>query len=108
MKVKYQSQNSRLTLEAEGDVKEIFEQLALFDDVFNYEECPVTGSTNIAFRCREHDSNKYYEVYDRDSGYALHFGQTKQGNKLFPRYKDTKTGEWLPNKGWTKYDRNSD
>jgi len=47
MKVKYQSQNSRLTLEAEGDVKEIFEQLALFDDIFNYAECPAVYRQNI-------------------------------------------------------------
>lgn len=106
MKVKYLSQNKRLTLEAEGDVKEVFKQLAVFDEVFNNGECPVTNSTNIAFRCREIDGNTFYEVYDKESGYALSFGQTKQGGKLFPRKKD-KDGNWLANGGWVKYEPNS-
>ena len=102
MKVKYLSVNKRLTLETEGDVKEVFEQLAVFDEIFNESICPVNESNNIAFRVREIDSNKYYEIYDRDSGHALGFGQTKVGNNLFPRRKD-KEGNWLPNKGWTKW-----
>ena len=54
MKVKYQSLNKRLTLEAEGDVKEVFKQLAVFDEVFNNGECPVTNSTNVAFNIALH------------------------------------------------------
>ena len=106
MKVKYQSANKRLWLEAEGDAKEVFEQLAIFDEVFNHGECPVSGSTNVQFRCREVDGNKYYEMYDKDSGHTLGFGQTRIGNKLFPRRKD-KDGNWLPNDGWTKWEKPS-
>jgi len=107
MKVTYKSSNNRLTLEAEGDSKEIFEQLAVFDEVFNQGTCEATQSTNIAFRVREIDGNKYYEVYAKDTGHALSFGQTKTGNKLFPRRKD-KDGNWLDNKGWIKWSANND
>ena len=41
-----------------------------------------------------------------DSGHALGFGQTKVGNKLFPRRKD-KNGNWISNNGWQKWTPNT-
>jgi len=93
MKVKYWSPNKRLCLEAEGDVKEIFKQLALFEEVF----CRSTNHKNeksdeLSFSVREHDGNDFFELRDKDNkGWKLSFGQTKVGNKLFP-------------KSWEKYD----
>ena len=103
MNVNYTSKNGRLTLQAEGDSKEIFEQLAVFDEVFNHKECPANGNEDIMFRVREVGGNKFYELHDRKDGHSLGFGQTKTGNKLFPRRKD-KDGNWLPNSGWTKWE----
>ena len=92
MKVKYWSPNKRLCLEAEGDVKEVFKQLAVFEEVFCKEINPVTKGTNLAFSVREHDGNDFFELRDKDNkGWKLPFGQTKVGNKLFP-------------KSWEKYD----
>ena len=86
MKVKYWSPNKRLCLEAEGDVKEIFKQLAMFEEVFCKEINPVTKGTNLAFSVREHDGNDFFELRDKDNkGWKLPFGQTKVGNKLFPK-----------------------
>ena len=106
MKVKYWSPNKRLCLEAEGDVKEIFKQLALFEEVF----CRSTNHKNeksdeLSFSVREHDGNDFFEIKDED-GWAFGFGQTKVGQKLFPRKKDA-NGEWLPDNGWSKYDPNA-
>ena len=79
---------------------------ATFDEVFNNGECPVNGSTNVRFRCREVEGNKYYEMYYKDSGNTLGFGQTRVGNKIFPRRKD-KDCNLLPNEGWTKWEKPS-
>tara|TARA_Y100001938_G_scaffold141190_1_gene210579 strand:- start:17 stop:391 length:375 start_codon:yes stop_codon:yes gene_type:complete len=101
MKVTYKS--GKYSVEVEGGIKEIFEQLAVFDSVFGNTTNKANGSDNIGFRVREKDGNKYYEMYDRDTFHTLKFGQTKKDGSLFPRRKDRDTDEWYPNGGWTKY-----
>lgn len=103
MKVTYTSNNGRLTLQADGNTKEVFEQLADFDEVFNQTTCAATGSDNVVFRVRQVDGNKYYEVAAVESGHKLSFGQTRDGLKLFPRRKD-KDGNWLTDSGWVKWE----
>jgi len=107
MKVTYTSGNGRLTLHAEGDIKQVFEQISEFDEVFaNHTTCKATGSADVSFRVRTVEGNKYYEVVANETGHKLAFGQTKEGGKLFPRRKD-KEGNWLSDSGWVKWDPNT-
>tara|TARA_Y100000034_G_scaffold136729_1_gene215273 strand:- start:1650 stop:1994 length:345 start_codon:yes stop_codon:yes gene_type:complete len=103
MEITYTSNNGRLTLHASGNAREVFEQLAEFDEVFNQSTCAATGSDNVSFRVRQVEGNKYYEIVANETGHKLSFGQTREGQKLFPRRKD-KDGNWLADKGWVKWE----
>ena len=54
------------------------------------------------------DSNgrdcKYYELRCADCGAKLAFGCNQDGQNLFPKLKD-KDGNYLPNGGWVKWNR---
>lgn len=106
MKAHYRTKNSRITLEVEGTtVKELFEKVAQLQDIFEAEEeCGLCGSQSIRLVSRENDGNRYHELKCLDCGAAFSFGQRKKGGDLFPRRKD-KDGNWLADRGWTKYDK---
>ena len=101
MKVTYQE--GRLSVELECDSqKELFTQLASFQEVFSENKCGKCGSENLRFVVRENDGNEYYELRCLDCGAKLAFGVMKKGGGLFPRRKDS-DGNWLPDRGWTKW-----
>ena len=101
MKVTYQEGKLSVQLECDSQ-KEIFTQLAKFQDVFSETKCGKCGSENLRFVVRENDGNEYYELRCLDCGAKLAFGVMKKGGGLFPRRKDS-DGNWLPDKGWTKW-----
>ena len=101
MKVSYQI--TSLSVEFEADtIKEIFSQLATFQEVFGESACGKCKSENLRFVVRENEGNAYYEIRCRDCGAKLAFGAHKKGGGLFPRRKDAE-GNWLPNSGWQKW-----
>tara|TARA_Y100000296_G_scaffold84163_1_gene116797 strand:- start:2182 stop:2511 length:330 start_codon:yes stop_codon:yes gene_type:complete len=101
MKVSYQV--TSLSVEFEADtIKEIFFQLATFQEVFGESACGKCKSENLRFVVRENEGNAYYEIRCRDCGAKLAFGAHKKGGGLFPRRKDAE-GNWLPNSGWQKW-----
>lgn len=65
--------------------KDIFEKVAQYQEVFGNTKCPACGSENLIYRVREHDGNKYYELYCADCKAKLPFGAHKSGGTLFPK-----------------------
>lgn len=113
MEVTYVSADGKLSVKVEGKTqKEIFEQIAQFQEVFENTECVVgkKSSNKVRFVVREdQEKNKYYELYCVDSdpdlrGRRLSFGSHKVGGSLFPQRKD-KEGNYKLNSGWTKFNK---
>ena len=112
MEAQYRTRNGRLVFKIEaGTPKDLFEGIADLQEVYEADDaCGICKSTDIRFRVREVQSNKYYEMrcagVDPRTGFAcnaqLSFGQNKVGGGLFPKRKDG-DGNWLPNRGWFKY-----
>ncbi len=93
MKVKYNSFDKRFQAEFEADnQKELFEQLARFQEVFEVGCCGKCKSARVNHRVRVVEDNKYFELACLDCGHTFGFGQNKKGNTLFPK------GEWTK---WT-------
>ncbi len=95
--------SGKLTASFECDTqKDLFNQLASFQEVFGQTTCGKCGSENVRFVVRNVDDNEYYELRCVDCGARLAFGVNKKGGGLFPKRKDG-DGNWLPNNGWTKW-----
>lgn len=124
MQVSYTTANGRLTVILEGETQtDIFEKLAQFQEVFENTTCTkkVNGqfksSDDVKFVVRKATDEKgkkeykYFELHctskDPDlRGARLSFGQHQEGGTMFPKRKNDK-GEWLPDNGWCKYDKDS-
>lgn len=104
MKVNYNLRNCSLEVDGK-DVKEAFAQLSAAVEVFSQNQCGACGNTEVVPSVRENAGNTYYEMRCNGCHATLSFGQRRQDGALYPRRKNTKTGEWLPNFGWTKYER---
>jgi len=89
-----------IVIEAEGDAKEVFTDLAKASEVFGQSTCGACNSANVTPVVREVDGNTYYEMRCNQCYHRLAFGQRRQDGALFPRRKD-KEGNWLDNNGWT-------
>jgi hypothetical protein len=85
-------------VEASGDAKECFRELASAAEVFGQSECGKCKSKNVLPSVREIDGNTYYEMKCNSCGCCLGFGQRKADGALFPRKR--KDENWLPNGGW--------
>jgi DNA-directed RNA polymerase subunit RPC12/RpoP len=106
MKVKYTNKSGSLCVDFDASSqKELFSQLAMFQEVFDETTCGKCGSDNLKFVVRNVDDNEYYELRCMDCGAKLLFGVNKNGRNLFPKKKDDK-GNWLPDRGWIKWDKN--
>lgn len=106
MKVKYTTRSASLSVEFDvTSQKQLFEELALFQEVFDECACGKCGSENLKFVTRTVDDNTYYELRCLDCGAKLTFGVNKNGKTLFPKRKD-ENGQWLPDRGWVKWDKN--
>ena len=101
MKVNYKTKNGRISVELEGDSqRDIFAEIARFQEVFEETACGKCGSENLRFVVRNVDDNLYYELRCADCGAKLSFGSHKKGGGLFPKRKDG--DNWLPARGWVK------
>jgi hypothetical protein len=102
MKIVFRA-SERLTVEVDADnQKELFKAMSAAQELVGEAKCGACGSENLRFVVRHVEGNDYYELRCADCGAVLQFGQHKAGGTLFPRRKD-KEGNWLPNRGWTKY-----
>lgn len=68
--------------------KELFRQVAAADQVFNAQtECGRCKSKDIYMDVRHTEKGDYYELRC-PCGARFNFGQHKEGNTLFPKFKD--------------------
>jgi ribosomal protein L40E len=103
MKLNYKTGNGKISVEFEGDSqKDLFGQIAAFQEVFEETKCGKCGSENLRFVVRTVDENDYYELRCMDCGAKLAFGVNKKGGGLFPKRKDA-DGKYLADKGWQKW-----
>lgn len=95
--------------------KEIFDALAMADEVFGEKCCGLCKSNDIRFAKRVVDGNDFYEMACTKCGARLSFGQSKKRpGELFPIRKliqegpekgkpSRKDGSYDQSNGWTKY-----
>lgn len=87
-----------IRIEAEGDAKEVFVELARAAEVFGQAKCGSCGSDHVLPTVRERDGNTFYEMQCQNCRCCLAFGQRRSDGALFPRRK--RDENWLPNGGW--------
>lgn len=107
-----------LEFEIEGtDRKEIFKSIGEIQETFGQKQCGACNSPDIKYVMRTVDDNNYYELHCQKCRCKLEFGQGKGTGSLYPqrreRVKDAKgkvkrTGPFLPNNGWVKFDPNKE
>jgi len=104
MRVSYQSSDGRLRVEVDEDKpKDVFAELARFQEVFENLKCGKCGHDDVQFVVRNVDDNDFYEIHCKHCRARFAFGQHKgKEGTLFPRRKDGE-GNWLPDGGWLKY-----
>lgn len=106
--VHYRSANGRLVFKIEGGSdKDIFAGIARVQETFEADSsCGLCKSADITFRVRDvTKGNKtftYHELRCQACGGRFDFGQNQDMKSLFPKRKD-ENGNWLPNRGWYKY-----
>jgi hypothetical protein len=96
-------------VEAEGDtVLALFESLSQLEEVFRPGPCGLCAGTQVRFRTREVNGNKFHEAVCCACGAAFSFGMKKQpAGVLFPQRKNG-DGALKPNGGWIKWTRAGD
>src|SRR5690606_22014825 len=103
-----------------GEVKEVWRQLAEFQEIFGNDTCGKCSSNNVNYEVRtavdeEGEKFEFFEMKCQDCYSRLSFGTPKENNqKLFPKRYETNSkgkavkgedgrGKYLPNNGWMKY-----
>lgn len=66
------------------------------------EPCGCCKSKNTFPSFKTPKGYKYYQWECADCGAVFQFGQTQEGDNLFPK-RNSQDGQPLPNRGWAKY-----
>lgn len=83
-------------------VKEAIKAFSEYAEVFSETICGACESTEVVPLHRLSKGYDFYEMHCMACGARLSFGQTKEGERLFPKRKD-KDGNEFENDGWRKY-----
>lgn len=114
MKVTYYP-NQLFSVEAEGaSHKEVFTQLAGLSEVFSVDQCGCCKSKDLRPIVRDVQNVKHYELRCSKCGAKLAYGQSKDGQTLYPRKRAHKQhelvtsgklqeGDHLPDGGWVRW-----
>lgn len=101
---------------AEGETHaDLWEQLAQLQEAFGESICGKCHKSNLRHVVRTNDDgDKFYELHCQDCRARLRMSQVKKGGNFYPRRKAVENdssglaqGEWLPNRGWMKYDHDT-
>ena len=106
MKLIYTTPSGGMSVEVEGNHKEIFEQLNEFHEVFEADDCcPLCSSASPKFRVRTVEDNQFYELVCRNPQCRakLSFGCHKKGDTVFPKRKN-EDGTYMENRGWSRWE----
>jgi hypothetical protein len=109
MKAKF-NVTKQLQIELEGNMKDIFAEIASYQEVFSADICGVCGSNETRFRVRKVGKHSYYEQTCVKPGcYArLAYGQHDGDlGTLFPKRKN-KDGSFSQTRGWEKWTPDQD
>lgn len=114
----YQTKNGQLTFQVEGkEQRDIFEQIASIQEVFDENTCGLCKKNNLRFIVRNVDDNNFYEYHCTDCGARLSLSQNKKGGTLYPvrKLKGNKPATVndegpfdFKTKGWYKWERKSE
>jgi hypothetical protein len=109
MKVSYKTLGGRLMIEFEAaDTKGLVETLAGIQEVCEQEKCEHCGKNDFQFGTRIVEDDKYYELRCKSCHHQLGFGQSKKGNRLYPRRINHKTKQPIGKFGWYKFENQKD
>jgi hypothetical protein len=124
MKAIYTTKNSKLAVELDASTyKDLWKQLASFQEAFEEDKCGKCNSTHLRFVIRKSKDSKgkeyeYYELRCTECGAKLSFGLADDGSgSLYPKrfvtddkgrtVKDEATGKSIPlgskKNGWLKW-----
>ena len=93
-------------IEVESEsVVDAFKMAANYQEAFGETQCGSCQSKNLRYEHRQDkEQHDYYSVRCMECSCVLDLGQHKVGKTLFAKRKD-KDNNWLPNKGWHKWER---
>lgn len=100
MKLNYTK--GQFSVEFDADTqKDMFSQIASFQEVFGEEKCGKCGCTDLKYMMRTIDDNEFYELkcQSQTCGARLAYGANKKGGGLFPKKRD-ENKKPIPNDGW--------
>lgn len=116
--------NDKTTIHAEGEnTADVFEKLAKLQEVFGethaikyFKTDKEMRGKDLIYRVREHDGNKFYELYCPSIQAKLPFGMNKETGDIYPkRLKTDDKGKavkdengkavYLPDRGWRRWNR---
>lgn len=84
------------------NVKDVFRAFTMYE-VLGETKCGACESHEISPRFRQAQGYDFYSFNCNACRAELHLGQKREGDVLFPKRKDA-DGNWLPNRGWVKYE----
>jgi translation initiation factor 2 beta subunit (eIF-2beta)/eIF-5 len=90
-----------VTVECQG-VKDAIKALSEYVEVFQECQCCLCQSEDVIPTHRQAQGYDFYEMTCSGCGAKLSFGQTKEGERLFPKRKD-KDGREIGKFGWHQY-----
>jgi translation initiation factor 2 beta subunit (eIF-2beta)/eIF-5 len=88
-------------------VKEAIKELSEYGVVFGESKCEMCQSEQVIPTYKLAKGYDFYEMTCTDCGASLSFGQTKEGERLFPKRKD-KDGNAIGKFGWHQYQSQND
>lgn len=108
MKANFKLKRGAMTFEVLGEqAKDIWAQVAQIQELFEAESCcGLCGSEELRYshRITKNGGYHYYELICRECYGVFQFGQVKATLEIFPKRRDTKTKQPLPNGGWRKWE----
>jgi hypothetical protein len=95
-----------ITIECQG-VKEAIKSLSDYAEVFGETTCGMCKSEHVVPSHRFTKGYDFYEMVCISCGAKLSFGQTKEGDRLFPKRSD-RDGNEIGTNGWHQYQPQND
>ena len=87
-----------------GSVKDALKELSDYAEVFSETTCGSCGSQEVRPLVRTARGYEFYEVACLACNAKLSFGQTREGDKLFPKRRD-QNGDEIGKNGWHQYEK---
>ncbi len=103
MNVKLSMVMGGVTVQVEApDALVAIKELSNYNAFFGETTCGMCQSTDVVPSHRAAKGYDFYEMACCKCGATLSFWSDQEDGTLFPKRKD-KAGNWLDNKGWSKY-----